>query len=122
MASAAKVDEASDGKKIPLLTFRKWNVSDIFDIKKETIDGATYVVKFFCKVCTNYVDQVERDPKMKGVARSQIRTYVDGTTYIIKHNVNRHIIGKVSLLTLQLCIYRFNTKYRMIRLPGSFVD
>ena len=48
-----------------------------------------------------HVQAVERDEdQMKGVARAQIRTYVDGSMYVTKHNVDRHITGKVSLLSI----------------------
>ena len=84
------------GKKIPLCTFLKWNVEEVFDYKTEIIDGMTYVVKIYCKMCVKHIHSVERDDKMKGVARAGMRTYVDGSAFITKHNVNRHINGKSS--------------------------
>ena len=76
MAPPDKEDKGK-GKKISLHTFRKWNVEDIFNFQKETIDGATYVVKIVCKLCTKHVLAIERSDQMKGVARTQIRTYVN---------------------------------------------
>ena len=58
------------GKKIPLCTFLKWNVEEVFDYKTEIIDGMTYVVKIYCKMCVKHIHSVERDDKMKGVARA----------------------------------------------------
>ena len=58
------------GKKIPLCTFLKWNVEEVLDYKTEIIDGMTYVVKIYCKMCVKHIHSVERDDKMKGVARA----------------------------------------------------
>ena len=74
-------------------TFLKWYVEEVFDYKTEIIDGMTYMVKIYCKMCVKHINSVERDDKMKGVARAGMRTYVDGSAFITKHNVNRHING-----------------------------
>ena len=98
---------------------QKWNVEDNFNFQKETIDGATYVVKIVCKLCTKHVLAIERSDQMKGVARTQIRTYVDGSTYVTKHNVDRHISGKVSLLSI---INDSNMTYSVVVFGSRFCD
>ena len=39
-------------------------------------------------MCVKHIDSIERDDRLKGVARQGKRTYVDGSNFITKHNVN----------------------------------
>ena len=78
LASASKKQKTDHGKKIPVNTFLKWNVQNIFDYKTETVEGTSYVIKIKCKMCVKHIDSIERDDRLKGVARQGMRTYVDG--------------------------------------------
>ena len=96
LASAGKKQKTDHGKKMNVNTFLKWNVQNIFDYETETVEGTSYVIKIKCTMCVKHIDSIERDDRLKGVARQGMRTYVDGSNFITKHNVNRHINGKLS--------------------------
>ena len=56
LASACKKQKADHGKKIPVNTFLKWNVQNIFDYETETVEGTSYVIKIKCKMCVKHID------------------------------------------------------------------
>lgn len=83
--------------KVQLSTFRRWRVDDEFDITKETIDGSVYVTKISCKICKTHGKNITRDPRMRGVVTKNMRAFIDGTTFVSKHTVTRHLAGKVRI-------------------------
>ena len=48
-------------EEIPMNTFLKWNVQNIFDYETETVEGASYVIKIKCKMCVKHIDSIERE-------------------------------------------------------------
>ena len=59
LASAGKKQKTDHGKKIPVNTFLKWNVQNIFDYETETVEGTSYVIKIKCKMCVKHIDVVQ---------------------------------------------------------------
>ena len=92
LASAGKKQKTDHGKKIPVNTFLKWNVQNIFDYETETVEGTSYVIKIKCKMCVKHIDSIERDDRLKGVARQGMRTYVNGSNFITSHKKLSSII------------------------------
>ena len=68
LASASKKQKTDHGKKIPVNTFLKWNVQNIFDYETETVEGTSYVIKIKCKMCVKHIDSIERDDRLKGLS------------------------------------------------------
>ena len=56
LASASKKQKTDHGKKLPVNTFLKWNVQNIFDYETETVEGTSYVIKIKCKMCVKHID------------------------------------------------------------------
>ena len=58
LASAGKKQKTDHGMKIPVNTFLKWNVQNIFDYETETVEGTSYVIKIKCKMCVKHIDSI----------------------------------------------------------------
>ena len=54
LASASKKQKTDHGKRIPVNTFLKWNVQNIFDYETETVEGTSYVIKIKCLLGLGY--------------------------------------------------------------------
>ena len=86
---------------VQLSTFKSWNVDKSFGYTTFTReDGKEMIKKLWCKTCSKYVDKILASPSLRGKAKSEVKTYVQGTEYVSKHTVFRHLEAKVSELIL----------------------
>lgn len=80
---------ASSGS-VRLQTFLSWGVSEIIGRVTETqTDQSEKVVKIWCKVCAKHAHKVRCS--LRGKALHDFERYVQGTEFITKHTVMRHI-------------------------------
>ena len=76
---------------VQLSTFLKWNLQDVISYKSVNEDGKELVTKIWCHTCARHFDKIKADQRIRGQAKNELKTYVDGTTFITKHNVTRHL-------------------------------
>jgi hypothetical protein len=87
------MDNILNKNRVTLKTFEKWNLSEIFCTETTLENGITYVVKIFCNVCALYQDNILANTK--GAIRTAALRYINGTCYIKKDGVSRHIQSAV---------------------------
>jgi hypothetical protein len=82
---------------VQLATFNRWGVSNYIGvvIQKED-DGRVVVSKVWRKTCSRHIAEIVKDPKIRGQARMEIQRYVEGTTFVTKHSVTRHMSSQVN--------------------------
>ena len=81
------------GLSVSLETFNKYNLK-VFGFKSEKVDGSDRVTFVWCKLCAKHKDAILIRPQCKGSARKALQQYIEGTTYVSKWNMERHIQGK----------------------------
>lgn len=86
MAKAQPKEKQPKSYKVLLSTFKNWNFPEI-GFKKEVIDHAVFVSEVYCKVCKRQSKNVLRDDRIRGAARKSLKTYMEGTNFVTKHNV-----------------------------------
>ena len=100
MKSVMKPTTECKGNAVQLSTFLKWGIpSEILAYETETRDGRTIVGKVVCKLCTTYYQEIRQDSSIKGQAKNEVVTYINGTNFVTKHSVFRHINGQVIILS-----------------------
>lgn len=82
-------------KYVQLSTFTSWRFADI-GYQKKQIDNTMFVTKVWCNVCKGTPQHVFNHPSLRGASKAAIQTYINGTDFVTKHNVSRHLRGKVS--------------------------
>ena len=85
---------------VQLSTFLKWKIHDtvggpIGFLSDKTEDGKEVISKIWCRICAKHYEKIFTDSRIKGAAKSELKTYVEGTTFITKHNANRHLSSTV---------------------------
>lgn len=82
--------------KVKLSTFNGWNFTDVIGYESViSDDGITYVTQVWCEVCRRQQNNIKTDGRVRGAASAAAKVYMNGTKYVTKHNVTRHIAGKV---------------------------
>ena len=76
---------------VQVSTFLKWGVTDTIGHKSETQQGKVLVVEVWCKLCRAHSVQIQIDSRLRGQARKEIDKNVNGTSFVTKHTVNRHL-------------------------------
>ena len=76
---------------VQLSTFAKWNIDNYIGYESSSEDGKIVITKIWCRTCSKYYDKIKGDSRIRGQAKKELTTYVDGTTYVTKHNVQRHL-------------------------------
>ena len=83
--------DVQKGNYVQLSTFQKWNIGDVTGYKTQVIDSKNMVVLVWCKTCARHVNEIRKDPKIRGTALREIDKYVMGTNYVTKWTVQRHL-------------------------------
>ncbi len=92
----------SKGSKIDLNTFNKWGKDNVIGYKTIEENGRTYVNFVWCKVCAGNKDSLLSHSNCKGAVKRALNAYINGTTYVTKHNVNRHLEGEGHRIALSI--------------------
>ena len=76
---------------VSLKTFKNWGVENKIGYQ---IGGPTnsQVVKVWCKTCSKHQAKIKSD--LKGKALRDIEKYIEGTTFVTKWNITRHLETK----------------------------
>ena len=84
--------DGSKGNKVLLSTFLKWSVDNIIGYKTIEAGGCTYVYYVWCKVCARNKSSIMQHPNCKGKVKDSLKKYIEGTNFVTKHTVTRHIL------------------------------
>ena len=85
---------------VELSTFKSWGKENVIGYEVETINDKHQVTKVWCKLCRRHSKDIQSHPTCKGPARKAMLAYVDGTAYVAKCNVMRHLSGKAHLIAI----------------------
>ncbi len=88
----------SKGQAIEITTFRKYGKDSIIGSKTEDRDGKIMVTSIWCKLCAKHKNVILSNPLCKGSAKKAVETYIVGTNYISKWNIERHLEGKYQII------------------------
>lgn len=91
----------SKGKKVELSTFLSWGKESIIGYKTENADNRVFVNFAWCKICERNKNAILVHPNCKGPVRKSVLAYIEGTNYVTKHNVHRHLGGEGHRIALQ---------------------
>ena len=69
--------------------------------KIEPVDEKVFVNFVYCKVCTKNKDAISSDPSWKGEAKKALLSFVDGTNFVTKHTVFRHLTSKAHSIAVE---------------------
>ena len=86
---------ATKGNAVKLSTFKSWGKSDIIGHKTIKENECDYVNFVWCRVCARNKDFLLQDPSCKGEMKIAVLSYVNGTNFVTKHSVTRHLTGKI---------------------------
>ena len=92
---------ALKGNRVALSTFKGWGKEEIIGYKTENEDGKCFVNFVYCKVCTRNKGAISSHPTCKGEARKAMLSYVEGTKFVSKHTIQRHISSKAHSIALE---------------------
>ena len=91
----------SKGNKVELSTFLSWGKESIIGYKTENVDDRVFVNFAWCKICEQNKNAILVHPNCKGPVRKSVLAYIEGTNYVTKHNVHRHLGGEGHRIALQ---------------------
>ena len=74
----------------------------VIGYKVEKVNGRELVNFVWCKVCARNKDALLTHPNCKGTVKKSVNAYVDGTNYVTKHNVTRHLEGESHRIALSI--------------------
>lgn len=83
---------------VQLSTFIKWQVDNVIGYLSDRTEGKEIITKIWCKLCAKHYERVFADDRIKGAAKNELKTYVEGTHFVTKHNVTRHLASKVRII------------------------
>ena len=98
----SQMTSTGKGSKVDLLTFKKWGKDGVIGYKTVSIDNREFVNFVWCKVCARNKDALLHHPNCKGPVKKAIQAYVDGTNFVTKHNVHRHLNGEGHRIALEI--------------------
>ena len=84
-------------KQVKVCTLKTWQFGEDISFKSTEKDSVNYVTSVWCNVCRRQKDNLNKDSRIRGAAAASSEIYIIGTKFITKHNVSRHIGGKVRL-------------------------
>ncbi len=91
---------SSTGSTVELSTFKSWGKENVIGYDVKTINDKQHVTRVWCKLCRKHSKDIQSHPTCKGPARRAMLAYVDGTSYVAKCNVMRHLSGKAHLIAI----------------------
>ena len=80
-----------------LATFMKWGKDGVIGYKTITVDQRVYVNFVWCKVCKR-----NRHPNCKGPVKKSVKSYIEGTNFVSKHTVHRHLESEGHRIAVQI--------------------
>nr|XP_054749696.1 zinc finger protein 862-like [Lytechinus pictus] len=86
--------------KVTIKTVKSWGFGVGFETET-TGEGITYASKIWCETCRRQGAKIKCDPRIRGAAEKAASAYINGTTFITKHNVSRHFGGKVHEIAVE---------------------
>ena len=78
-------------KTVQLSTFQGWSLGGKIGYKTAEVKGRTYISLAWCKICARHSDKVLKDHRLKGNAKQEFLKFVEGTRFITKHTITRHL-------------------------------
>ena len=96
MASSSKAP--IKGNKVHLSTFMKWGVNDVIGHKFVEENGSRLVNFIWCTLCAKNKAAILQHPNCKGPVKESVMAYINGTSFVTKHSVMRHISGEGHIL------------------------
>ena len=88
-SGSCRMDNIKKGNEVKFSTFKSWGQEEVLGFKTEEIEGATYVVFIWCKVCTRNSTLILNHPKCKGEAKDLMKAFIDGTNGVTKQSRRR---------------------------------
>ena len=85
-------DKKSKDNNVNLSTFLSWKKEGFIGYKTEEIEGKKVVNFVWCKVCARYKETILS--RLKGSVKTSACSLIDGTNFVTKHSVTRHLDGK----------------------------
>ena len=85
----------SKGLAVESSTFEKYGKSYVIGSKTEVRNAKNMVTFIWCKLCAKHKDAILRNPLCKGNAKTAVEAYINGTNYVSKWNIDRHLEGMI---------------------------
>ena len=86
-----KMANSAKGNSVMLATFKKWDLEDAFGNKTEEKDDKIMVNYVWCKICAANKTALLQHPNCKGSVKNAILSFINGTTFVTKHTLQRHL-------------------------------
>ena len=93
-------DEGEKGNSVELGTFKNWG-HNLIGYKTIQKKEKTYVNFVWCKVCAKHKNALKSNPACQGQAKIALQKYIEGTNFVSKHTVNRHLTSKAHSIALE---------------------
>ncbi|XP_065640532.1 zinc finger protein 862-like [Hydra vulgaris] len=87
-------------KNITLKTFKSWDFADVFQIETVTEKEKIYVIKIICTLCKLHQNKILS--KTNGAVRAAALRFINGTNYVKKDSICRHLSGATHQHAIQL--------------------
>ena len=87
----------SSTKTVQKSTFLKWDLTHVIGYDAEDRGGTLVINKVWCKVCAKHIANIIKDSRIRGLAQKETQKFVEGTSFITKHTVQRHLNSQVRL-------------------------
>ena len=84
---------AKQGLSVEFSTFECYGKNAIIGHKKVERNEKTFVNFVWCKLCAKHKNIILSNPCCKGSARTAIESYINGTNFVSKWNIERHLQG-----------------------------
>lgn len=88
------------GNKVSLETFLNWD-KNIIGYEEEDINGKTFVVKIWCRLCAKHSASIRRESSCKGSVKKSMEAFISGTKSVTKYQVDRHLAGDVHKISIR---------------------
>ena len=92
---------ATKGNGVSLATFKSWGKEGVIGYKTCEINHKQVVNFVWCLVCAQNKDAVLVHPSCRGPAKKAMLSYIEGTSFVSKHTVERHLAGKAHNISLE---------------------
>ena len=88
------------GNKVSQETFLNWD-KNVIGYEEEKINGKTYVVNIWCKLCAKHSVLIRKESSCKGSVKKSIEAFISGTKSVTKYQVDRHLAGDVHKISMR---------------------
>ena len=88
-------NKSVSGASVELRTFEKYGKSSVIGHKTIEKDNKTFVNFVWCKLCTKHKVVILSNPSCKGSARIAVQSYINGTNFVSKWTIDRHLQSKL---------------------------